>query len=201
LTKEVEKKIIIPKVIGVYQKEGIIIKKSEGIEEAEEEIGKKIFASSNLSLARMLLDIEDDADSSLISVIYDVKLIPEISIIRQYLEDRTGRIALNSFDNLPDFSMKNTATIPMIKDILTECYRRSRADGSTAEFVSRMGEHSKDLSARLRSQMKTYGLTKDEYTYLELVEFDSKKKKSGNKIYKPGSFLSELINLLSNKDK
>ena len=194
-TKEKEKKIVFPRFIGIYQHGAIMFRKFEDEAEKEEyELERKILESSRLFIARRILGIDDNIDSSLISIVYDTKIMPEISLIREYLGDKTGRISVLNIENFPDFGMKNTAEIELVRDVLVKDYEMSEMTGNTGEYNSEFNEKKKYLGERLRNQMKTYGLTIDEYTHLAAIELDSKKPESReSKIYKPCSLLRALI--------
>jgi len=185
------KKIIVPKLVGIYQKESVIYRPEEFEKVADEGI-RTFLTSSNLSILRSFLGIRNNLDNYLINVSYASNLIPDSKLVRNMLKDDLGRVSVSSLDNFPDLSMKNTAAIPMVKEFLAKEYLIAQQTRDIGGFHAKENEKMNYLCEKLRMQQKEYGLTIDEYTFLEVIGRMNEPEKGKSKIYKPcASFLNE----------
>ncbi len=101
-----ERGIFIPKVIGVYQRKELIPER-----EPEREFLKKLneFHRDIVSVqdsSRESISFKSDL-SNLIFVAYDPSSIP-LEIVRDLLNEDSGRIAIGSMDSVPDFYRKDS---------------------------------------------------------------------------------------------
>ncbi|MEM2956398.1 MAG: hypothetical protein QW041_02400 [Candidatus Pacearchaeota archaeon] len=197
---ENKKNIVTPVFGGVYQYDTFLIKNREDYENAKEEEFDTILTSSGLSIVRELMNINDDIEPTLIHIVYDKRIIQEKSFVKNILNDTTGRVAISDIYMLPDFSMKNTASIKRCRELLTNAYIKSKEFNDANIFETEQKEKTRALAEILKNQMQVYGLTRDEYTYLAFIkEINSfKTEKNKSKICKVPCFFAELIKHIKN---
>lgn len=168
--------IIIPRFIGVYQREEI---KPDNQEEREElkgkrELMRKIEGVMNL-VSRLCLEEEGKEESfhsDLIHIIYDSRVY-NAKLVRELLGRSSGRIGVSSYNDMPDFNAKE----------ITEMLDRLRkiADGihygiktilmqeDREEFAELLRNDAQDGYSFLDSQLRNYGLTRVEYAFLLMM--------------------------------
>ena len=63
--KEAKKRIILPIAIGIYQSEGILIRKPDNPEDAEELMQTKFLSSISFDISRLVLRINDNIENQM----------------------------------------------------------------------------------------------------------------------------------------
>jgi hypothetical protein len=186
-----ESKIIQPKFIGVYQFRDVVL---HGDEEREhkDEIEKE--SKSLEKLAHSIADtalfankgFHDNLNPRLIHIGFDDNIwSPEL--VRQAIEDKLGRIAISTYTGMPDFYEKNTSAGALINEKGIELL-------NDLEDVKEMARRLKSQLDDYENEMKPYGLTRDEYAFLQIMR---KLGKSNSDVISE----SKLINIYSDAMK
>ncbi len=194
--------IILPRVAGIYQTFDVVFSEPicEQAKQFFEKLVKGSYAAHELKSKVMLESLFgiDRAAPDLIHVVYDYRLMPE-QVVREFLGDGLGRIALSDWRKLPDFREKSTEQFPLYFEQVI--HTEEEVDEDNFETVLKQKkEEARRASLTLSEQLKKYGLTRDEYAFLKGIEiirdFEKDRKIISGKALIPEIlpfFLSRLI--------
>ncbi|MBD3247600.1 hypothetical protein GF378_03200 [Candidatus Pacearchaeota archaeon] len=176
--KRKSKDLVLPEFIGVYQQENFIfhnydesIHKQE-IEDQYKEFNDFLHHQSNHLLA-VKFGQEDKINPDLIHVIYNKDNGWTKTLVKECLKDSIGRLVLSNSSSSPDFGRKNTSTC---YSMMIEEMKKTGQD-----MASYLLKNQSKLKEALDTASK-FGLTREEYVFMELLRDASKQEKSNEEI-------------------
>lgn len=147
-------KVIVPKLIGVYQEWDL---KPDNKEESEllsrAKVGRKLLEHSLITSAD---GISDNFHPNLIHIGYDPNLLDE-RLIREFM--RSERIKVSPYGSMPDFYTKED-------EVQNYCKKLVELIGDK----EKLKQISRKVSDKLKIQLSKFGFTKIEYQFLIAVE-------------------------------
>lgn len=158
-----KKGIILPEVVGIYQ-EFSLVSQREFEKRAMPLLRYFVRHDTDIleEAAKFSLEsrtgLEDRVNPYLISVCYNPNVVPEV-VIRDFLRDFFGRVLIRDCREIPNFYDKGTEEL----EIALEDMIRTKDDEERKKNAERTGE-------KLDAQLKNYGLTRDEYAFLKILQ-------------------------------
>jgi len=162
--------IIIPKFVGVYQSSDIVLEGSEKDRADEIRARAEIKNSLIKEMSKTIIEIKCDERESfcpeLMHIIYNPNIFPDESLVRVSFGSIPTRIRVSPCNKAPNFYDKDTSLISRCVDKV-EFDQDYRKKGAVADAV-----------LALRKQMETFGLTREEYSFLVIAGEPEKTGKS-----------------------
>lgn len=197
LELETEGIIIIPQFVGVYQTYEI---KPDSDEEGENiEILKKragyIYQFLN-SMAKMAIELTGKRERFNPNLIH-IGFNPEIynrGLVRECLGQGSDRISISPYQSIPNFNKKSICE----KDFFLR--RMNELGEPDEEKLGELAEISRASYEVLQGQLLEFGLTREEYTFLKLLEKFREPQNKEKKIIEADSSIFPFLSNLPGED-
>lgn len=162
--------VVIPNFVGVYQEADAIPEHPD--EKMYGEFIKKEFKRLDFLINRVAKEIlerrgrEERFNANLIHIGYDPDLYDE-KLVRELFINPSPRIVISSYRELPYFGRKDTSGIEMVGEKLRELFETVEEREEGVPILRTISEEACSIFNR---EGKKYGLTRQEYAFLQILD-------------------------------